>query len=306
MNNNILWEFNPKIIKDSDIEHNLEVLLKIENLNKLFVMQNNYDRINDCNPDLAEKLTVIDKLDVYDCLKAQEEELLIRVKCSLLLFPPLVERVLAKHLDDDNLFTYSDAYDLFINICIEVISKDIFIVIGDDKPLYPDKTLGLPDHVKSNTYLFDFDDQAFYYLDHFDDYYAYPKGLNIEPAIPCNLKCTMCTYQSPTYSQEWLSDKNAFFPLEDYKRVIDELATYPKPPNVELVGRGEPMLNKDIVEWIKYAADRKVKPFMVTNATLLTEEMSDKIIDAGIHAIYFSLDGATRETYNKSKSGCRI
>jgi radical SAM protein with 4Fe4S-binding SPASM domain len=303
MNLNLIWEFNPKKIDDKTVRHNVDVFLKLKNLKNIYVWENNLPSLKGIPEDIKRKISILREPNIYDFLEQNRNNSLLRVKTPILLYPPLIERVISQHQANGDQFTYSDAYDLFINISIEVVSPSILDTLKGKKPYYPDGTLGLPDHVKSSAYLFDYDVQSFYYQDHFDDYYAYPKGLNIEPAVPCNLKCTMCMYHSPLYSQKWFKDKKAYLPFEDFKRMIDEVATYPTPPNIEFVGRGEPLLNKELIKWVQYASSKGVKPFLITNTTLLAPDISDALLDNGLYAMYFSIDAATEATYNKIRPG---
>ena len=42
---------------------------------------------------------------------------------------------------------------------------------------------------------------------------------------------------------------------------------------------------------------------LATNATLLTEDMSDSILDAGLKFISFSIDSSSEENYKKQREG---
>jgi len=63
------------------------------------------------------------------------------------------------------------------------------------------------------------------------------------------------------------------------------------------------MLNPDIFEMISYCRTRGVPTGLSTNATILTEAMARKLIEAGLDYIIFAFDGATRETFEKYRKG---
>ncbi len=72
-----------------------------------------------------------------------------------------------------------------------------------------------------------------------------------------------------------------------YKKVMD---MNPQIREVDLFNWGEPLLNPDIIRFVKYASDKHILTRFVTNATLLSKRMSLQLIDAGLNEIYFSLD----------------
>ena len=64
----------------------------------------------------------------------------------------------------------------------------------------------------------------------------------------------------------------------------------------------EPLLDKDLIERINYATERGIMDIhMNTNAMLLTEEMSKKLLDTGLTRLCFSIDALTPETLKKSE-----
>ncbi|MFC2159552.1 radical SAM/SPASM domain-containing protein [Actinomycetota bacterium] len=122
-----------------------------------------------------------------------------------------------------------------------------------------------------------------------------PSRLWIETTSRCNLTCSMCINKDMPSSQK----KDMDFTL--YKRIIDEAAgaVY----DVNLFHRGEPLLHPRIVEMISYAAVRKIRTRLHTNATLLDRKLSQDIILAGLDMISFSFDGYTREEYENNRAG---
>ena len=84
-----------------------------------------------------------------------------------------------------------------------------------------------------------------------------------------------------------------------FKKVINECAKY-NCGNVHLHNFGEPLLDKKIIQRIKYAKDKglpRVKIF--SNGSLLTTNMAEKLINAGLDEIKISFDGANKEEFEK-------
>ena len=108
------------------------------------------------------------------------------------------------------------------------------------------------------------------------------KKLYIEPTTKCNLNCKMC------FRHTWFDESFCDLSLEDFKRV---LSTMPK--TVETIffgGMGEPMFHRDILEMIRLAAETGAEVELLTNGTLLSEEMIRGLIDAGLCKLWVSID----------------
>ena len=82
-----------------------------------------------------------------------------------------------------------------------------------------------------------------------------------------------------------------------YTSIIDEIAPFAEA--VVLHSWGEPLLHKRIFDMIRYAKERGLWVETSTNATRLTEEVARKLLAAGLDRIYLSMDGLTKETYEK-------
>ena len=122
-----------------------------------------------------------------------------------------------------------------------------------------------------------------------------PSRLWIETTSRCNLACGLCINKDIPVSQKKDMDINL------YKKIIDEASGIVYDAN--LFHRGEPLLHPLIADMISYAAARKIRTRMHTNATLLDEKLSRKIILAGLDMISFSFDGYTRKEYEKNRVG---
>ena len=126
-----------------------------------------------------------------------------------------------------------------------------------------------------------------------------PLNIDIELTNYCNLKCIMCPatiykYRNKGYMREEL-----------YKKIIDE-ASLLKVPAVKLIWRGESLLHPKIIEFIKYAKSKGIIDVLLnTNATLLTKEMSEKLINAGLDKLFFSFDSPYKEKYEKIRKGAK-
>jgi MoaA/NifB/PqqE/SkfB family radical SAM enzyme len=121
---------------------------------------------------------------------------------------------------------------------------------------------------------------------------TFPDRMYVESTNVCNLDCIMCPTglhidTRPKGYMEWGL----------YTQIIDEIAPYAEA--VVLHSWGEPLLHTRIIDMIRYAKERDLLVETSTNATRLDEETSRKLIDSGLDRIYLSMDGLTKETYEK-------
>jgi radical SAM protein with 4Fe4S-binding SPASM domain len=68
--------------------------------------------------------------------------------------------------------------------------------------------------------------------------------------------------------------------------------------------RGEPLLHPQIHEFVRYAKQKGlIDVYFNTNAMLLTEEVSERLIEAGLDRISISFEGFTKAVYEKHRVG---
>jgi MoaA/NifB/PqqE/SkfB family radical SAM enzyme len=121
---------------------------------------------------------------------------------------------------------------------------------------------------------------------------TFPDRVYVESTNVCNLDCIMC----PTGLHIDTRPKG-FMDWDLYTAVVDEIAPFAEA--VVLHSWGEPLLHPRIIEMIAYAKERGLWVETSTNATKLTEEVARRILDAGLDLIYLSMDGLTKETYER-------
>ncbi|MEJ2717192.1 MAG: 12,18-didecarboxysiroheme deacetylase [Deltaproteobacteria bacterium] len=99
----------------------------------------------------------------------------------------------------------------------------------------------------------------------------------------CNLKCVHC------YSRSEDRNYRGELSLEEGKSLIDDLAEFGSP--VILFSGGEPLVRPDILDLIRYAADRGRRAVVSTNGTLITESIAARLSEIGVSYVGISLDG---------------
>lgn len=125
----------------------------------------------------------------------------------------------------------------------------------------------------------------------------YPIHLDIEATSACNFECTMCPRTEMIENKKFWKIQN--FNLDLYKKIIDD-GVKKNLRSIKLQYLGEPLVNKKLVEMIKYAKEKGVVDVMFnTNASLLNEKKSIEIIKSGVDKVFFSFDSPYRERFNK-------
>lgn len=116
-----------------------------------------------------------------------------------------------------------------------------------------------------------------------------PLVMDIEPTTGCNFRCTMCQVSSENFVAKNLD-------LDLFKKVIIENQQLIK---IKLQGMGEPLVNKNFYEMISFANKFGIAVEFVTNGSLLTEQNIKKLSNSLLSTISVSIDGATKETFEK-------
>jgi MoaA/NifB/PqqE/SkfB family radical SAM enzyme len=128
-----------------------------------------------------------------------------------------------------------------------------------------------------------------------------PRTFFLELTNHCNLRCSMCNFHAPSVKR---SRAKGFMSEELAVRTIEEICAMEGPkPWVALHGAGEPLLHRSLVDILRKTSHREIDIGFLTNAVLLNEEISRKILDAGISWIGFSIDGIVKEKFAAYRRG---
>ena len=128
-----------------------------------------------------------------------------------------------------------------------------------------------------------------------------PYALYIYPTNRCNFRCKYCVHslQKSVLEAEYGID-NRDMTLKTFKNAVDGLFGMGSPlKTMVFVGQGEPLLNRDLAQMIGYAKKKKAtnRTEIITNASLLTHELTDELLSAGLDVLRVSLQGLTSESY---------
>jgi radical SAM protein with 4Fe4S-binding SPASM domain len=130
-------------------------------------------------------------------------------------------------------------------------------------------------------------------------HWGLPFNISIEPTTSCNLRCPECPSGLRSFTRPTgMLEKNFF------RKTVNEL-------HHELIYlyfyfQGEPYLNPDFLEMVKYASRKKIYTVTSTNAHYLDDDNAKKTIESGLDRIIISIDGTTQETYESYRVGGKL
>jgi len=114
----------------------------------------------------------------------------------------------------------------------------------------------------------------------------------------CNLRCIMCP------QSKGLKPLREKMPVEVFRSVIDDVCG--NQPLIKLYLSGEPLFHEGLFEMIEYAGARGCRTMIHTNATVLTEEIAERILSSALTFLCFSFDGCSAAVYERLRPPARF
>jgi len=111
----------------------------------------------------------------------------------------------------------------------------------------------------------------------------------------CNYVCEMCP-QSTGREKTFLKK----MPIDLFKDVCSQLQVAGC-KQIDLQGSGEPLLNRNISDYVSIAKQHNLEVSMVSNGYNLSHKISDQLIDVGLDSIRISVIGYNKETYTQAR-----
>lgn len=123
-----------------------------------------------------------------------------------------------------------------------------------------------------------------------------PYYLEIEISTVCDLKCIECEHT------HW-KEPPKLMGFEQFKRIIDDI------PSLLWLGFssiGSNRLNKELPRMLAYSKKKGMYTEFFDPFHAMSPELISRILDAKVDKIYISIDGATKETYEKVRVGAKF
>ncbi|MFN6947126.1 MAG: SPASM domain-containing protein [Cytophagaceae bacterium] len=125
---------------------------------------------------------------------------------------------------------------------------------------------------------------------------AMPISVSIEPTTSCNLRCPECPSGLRSFTRP-----TGMLEKEVFTKSINEI--HNSLLYLTFYFQGEPYLNPNFLEMVKYASAKRIYTSTSTNAHYLTDENARQTVLSGLDRLIISIDGTTQEVYQSYRVG---
>lgn len=127
-----------------------------------------------------------------------------------------------------------------------------------------------------------------------------PMNLMIEPTNVCNMNCPTCPTGNKTMNRA-----PRMMTYDEFKGIVNQGKRYVT--HITLWNYGEPFLNKQLLDMIRYAVSAGISVCTSTNGQFFeSKEFCSKVVKSGLHHLIICLDGADQETIEKFRDGAHF
>lgn len=129
-----------------------------------------------------------------------------------------------------------------------------------------------------------------------------PFSIHIYPSFYCNFCCNYCIHSLTKEQQRQAHFIEQYMDMNIYKLSVNSIKGFiSRPKAIIFAGHGEPLLHSEIAEMILLAKQDDVaeRVEIVSNGSLLTNNLSDKLINARLDRLRISLQGLNSEDYER-------
>ena len=125
-----------------------------------------------------------------------------------------------------------------------------------------------------------------------------PEIIQIESTNICNAKCVFCP-------RDDMHRKQGVMTVDLFTKIVDEAADLGI-THVRVHNYGEPFVDRKLVEKVRYAKQRGIKEVgMISNGSLINEEVARGMIEAGLDAINISVDASGKDVFESTRIGLK-
>jgi len=126
---------------------------------------------------------------------------------------------------------------------------------------------------------------------------GYPYQLQVEPTTKCNLSCSLCPI-----GRGVLGRPSKHMTLGEFKGIVDDMEKWLL--FLILWDWGEPLLNPELPDMIRYATDRDIRTVTSTNGHFLGDEAyMEAILMSGLSTLIVAIDSEHGDKYQVYRRG---
>jgi radical SAM protein with 4Fe4S-binding SPASM domain len=134
--------------------------------------------------------------------------------------------------------------------------------------------------------------------------FARPYVVSWNLTYRCNLACEHCYLDAgakPLVGTDNFADRSELG-TEECFGVVDQLAAF-APEAVTILTGGEPLLRRDLLEIVRRAAERGLWVVVGTNGVRITENVGQRLAEAGARGLSLSLDAVDPDRHARFRMG---
>ena len=130
----------------------------------------------------------------------------------------------------------------------------------------------------------------------------FPESFSIETVNICNAKCWFCP--QPEHIR-----KKGYMKFDLFKKLIDEISIYRSSvKSIALFMDGDPTLHKELIPFLKYAKEKKIKNiYLSSNMEYFNEKLINQIFSNNLQGtlkfVICSLDGVSETVHQSNRIG---
>ena len=134
---------------------------------------------------------------------------------------------------------------------------------------------------------------------------TFPFEIQFSAEHRCNLRCIQCgSTVNRNHGIVPLMDRK--LPVRAFERFRKLDAALPSFEWLSLTGSGEPLISPDLPAILAHAKQHDCMVAFNTNGTLWTQERADMVVDLGVDEIRFSIDAATKATFERIRVNAKF
>lgn len=135
-----------------------------------------------------------------------------------------------------------------------------------------------------------------YFIKYFYSKFIAPKSINLEITNACNLSCVFCHRLRKT--------KRRDLNFNLFKEIVNQAKAF-GPIFFALHKFGEPLMNKNILDYVSYikSVDKDNNIYLTTNGLLLNRHLAKELLRLKVDHINFSIGANASKTYLRLRKG---
>ncbi len=127
-----------------------------------------------------------------------------------------------------------------------------------------------------------------------------PFTLYVEPTNICNFKCVYCPESFDDFEEK--AGGLHRMDLAAFSRLAEQVVELGGVKTLNFYMMGEPFVNRSVPDFVRIANERKIadRTIVTSNGSLLTEDVSRGVMDAGLTFLRISIYGGTADAFART------